>query len=53
MPVVDKYISRTRVQPIKTKTTSNNIKINKIGVPFIAVIIFTCMGVCVCVCVCV
>ena len=57
MPVVDKYISRTRVQPVKTKTTSNNIKINKIGVPFIAVIIFirpnVCVYGCVCVCVCV
>ena len=58
VPVVDKYISRTRVQPIKTKTTSNNIKINKIGVPFIAVIIFirpiyfnVCVYGCVCVCV--
>ena len=23
VPVVDKYVSRTRVQPVKTKTTSN------------------------------
>ena len=56
VPVVDKYISRTRMQPIKTKTTSNNIKINKIGVPFIAVIIFIrpiYFNVCVYGCVCV